>query len=963
MPANSARGTALERVDRGLKSPTTKRRLNLGNLTPVVVSRGTLGDHRGVSQRPETGSPTVSEAPATTQREPRKVSARAYPSADLAALNVLKRILLQRKGLFFGNLGLRLVKELIPFASPILVGIAVDLLSGKNKSLLFLDLLTNNVRSILIVAGAMALLAVAKTALGYWHTIVSAHLGRHVVETARREIAEASMEMALDERRRFNSGDLLDRSLSDTKGLRSFTQNVVVRIITNTVRVIVPLYYMFSNDVVMALVVLAVIPLQSGFSGLLQRRLRQQTRNARARESEHTSVVKEAIDGWNSVASVGSQSWMTTELRQTAAASEDAKIIKKQTTASIAAVINMCTALGIAACYGIGGWRIINNGALDPSTTTADAFTVGTLIAFIGIAKKVYSPFQAYTKIVSSYRTGLVNLERIAEVLNAPSIDPRSSGPELAITGGEIALHDVSFTYNGADQPTLDHMSGSIPGHSLTVITGSSGSGKTTLLRLLMGHDKPDSGTVSIDGQDINLARLSSVRSAMALVPQEPMLFTGTLGENLTLGHSGAATEDLLDACHKAGLLEMVRELPLGLDTEVGSGRHMLSGGQLRRMAIARALLRKPGILLLDEPTAGLDKLHSEQVLETLRRISRQTTVVMVSHRSNPLSKSDHHLILNGGGWSRGVAGKDASATGDEHANDASHANDTIVLDDPSGAPASANGSAMSNGSVNGNGAAHTDTPSNGHAPTPVKGHAAVPRAATSQPIHRALGMSGMGRPITANCIDRRGASSRVMILNGHRSETLLADGVTSKVLASLTDEPEVNVALCVIDNVNPDRAWTSDQRTILGIDPSEDHHQRRSVETALLHQSIFDWRPDLIVDLGREQDSSDQGDHADVRINIRYPDDRTVHTAAWLNQLAQDIKRRLSVSRFTFTIEAEVCAATSLTAARNVPVIELSSIEPPNSDLDGRALEALTEASVAIYRSAGLSHPVLTNA
>ena len=305
-------------------------------------------------------------------------------------MRIMRRILAERKGLFAGNLGLRLVKDLLPFVGPILIGIAVDLLSGTDRSPLGFKLTSNDVRSLVIVAVAMGVLAVAKTVFGYIHTIVAAHMGRHVVEAARRDLAEASMQMALDRRRRFNTGDLLDRSLADSKGLRSFTQNVIIRIISNTVRAVVPLYLMFDIDPVMALIVLAVIPLQSGFSGMLQRRLQRQTRDARSREATHTSAVKEAIDGFNSLASVSGQDWAASELQTTAAASEEAKITKKHTTASISAVINLFTALGIAACYGIGGWRIINSGVLDEGGTTASgALTLGALAALQSACRPV----------------------------------------------------------------------------------------------------------------------------------------------------------------------------------------------------------------------------------------------------------------------------------------------------------------------------------------------------------------------------------------------------------------------------------------------------------------------------------------------------------------------------------------------------------------------------------------------
>jgi ABC-type multidrug transport system fused ATPase/permease subunit len=221
--------------------------------------------------------------------------------ANSAPARIMTRLLAERKGLFAGNLALRLVNDLLPFLGPILVGVTVDLLSGasgRERSLLGIELTQNDVRSIVIVALFMAGVALARTIVGYIHTIVAAHMGRHVVQAARRDLADAAMQMTLDERRHFDSGDLLDRCLADSKGLRGFTQNVIIRVISNTVRVIFPVVFMFTIDPLLAVVVLAVIPLQSGASALLQRRLQRQTHEplwSRKRSTGGTMSPRSAV--------------------------------------------------------------------------------------------------------------------------------------------------------------------------------------------------------------------------------------------------------------------------------------------------------------------------------------------------------------------------------------------------------------------------------------------------------------------------------------------------------------------------------------------------------------------------------------------------------------------------------------------------------------------------------------------
>ena len=837
------------------------------------------------------------------------------------AFRIMGRFLRERKGLFAGNLTLRLVKDLLPFLGPILIGIIVDLLSGssgRNRNLLGIELTQNDVRSIVIVASFMAVLAVAKTVVGYIHTIVAAHMGRHVVQAARRDLAQASMQMALDERRRFNSGDLLDRCLADSKGLRGFTQNVIIRVISNTVRAVFPLVYMFMIDPLLAVVVLAVIPLQSSVSAILQRRLQRQTHEARSREAAHTSVVKEAIDGWNNVASVGGQDWAAQGIHDTASASEDAKIVKKHTTASISAVISLCTAFGIATVYAIGGWRIISSGALDGTgDVAAGALTLGSLTAFIGVAKKTYAPFQAYTKIVSSYRTGLVNLERIADVLDAPMIDPRHDGPDLRVIDGNITLDDVSFTYNEGAEPTLKALTGSIPGSALTVITGSSGAGKTTLLRLLLGLDVPGAGTISIDGQDINLARFSTVQAAISLVPQEPVLFTGTMTENLLLGLQNTTTEQLVDACDRAGLLDLIRELPKGFETVVGSGKHMLSGGQLRRMAIARALLRQPGILLLDEPTTGLDEQNSALVLNTLREISAHTTVVMVSHRSEPLKASDHHLVLRDGAWSNNDAHV-AEITASAEATGSAHA---VPVQ-----PVSANGSS-SNGSSDA-------------APVPdeVFRH--------QQIDDQVLTLSAMGRPIVLTGIDSPRATTRVMLLSGHRSHTAPITGITAAVFAQVVADEEAIIAVASIEDINPDGTFSSQRETVLGIDVETDHRNRNAAETRTLHEALDQWRTDVVIDMATRLTDEENPHH--VELAVRFRPDSSGQPSAAIAAFAREVRTQLDRSRFSYRVSMLGCVPGSATEVRDETFVELTA----HSSGNAHVVHAMIEAILATYRA-----------
>jgi ATP-binding cassette subfamily B protein len=276
-------------------------------------------------------------------------------------------------------------------------------------------------------------------------------------------------------------------------------------------------------------------------------------------------------------------------------------------------------------------------------------YMVGSLFAFMMLSQRVAQPLVSMARLTEEYEEAGAAIGEAASVLNRPLEADAASGGLRPRFSGAIHFEDVTFQYPGTKTPALDRISFSIPAGTMLGIVGRSGSGKSTVTRLLQGINRDYSGYVKIDGADLREINLRHLRQSFGTVLQENFLFRGSIRENIIAGRPGLTIDDVVRAVRLAGAEEFVERMPNGYETYIEEGSPNLSGGQRQRLAIARALIMDPRILILDEATSALDPESEALVNANLQRIGAGRTMVIVSHRLSSLTDCDQILVLERG--------------------------------------------------------------------------------------------------------------------------------------------------------------------------------------------------------------------------------------------------------------------------------------------------------------------------
>jgi subfamily B ATP-binding cassette protein HlyB/CyaB len=277
-----------------------------------------------------------------------------------------------------------------------------------------------------------------------------------------------------------------------------------------------------------------------------------------------------------------------------------------------------------------------------------DGFTIGMLVAFQMFASRMSQPMLRLASLWQEFQQASIAVKRLGDIMDAP-VEPYTLIPARAMEGKcEIRVDDLSFRYS-PDHPFLyRHLSLALKPGKLTVLTGPSGCGKSTLAKLLLGFYQPDDGRITIDGRDIRHFAANELRALFGVVPQETVLFSGTIYENLLAANPNAAFDDVVQACKIAEIHDMVEKLPKGYNSEIGEHGVGLSGGQKQRLAIARAMLKRPRVLVFDEATSSLDSQTAERFAQTVNKLKGIATIVFIAHQLPKGLAVDEVFTLSG---------------------------------------------------------------------------------------------------------------------------------------------------------------------------------------------------------------------------------------------------------------------------------------------------------------------------
>ena len=435
-----------------------------------------------------------------------------------------------------------------------------------------------------------------------------------------------------------SSGVLLSRVAYDVAGVTSAATTVLTVAIKDSIAVLGLLAWLLYLNWKLTMIALAVIPLIVWAVRLISRRLRSMAREAQHAMGDLAHVLEETIECHRVVKVFGGHEY---EMKRFARANQKLRGFNMRQTVP-AALTTPVTHILAATALAIIVYMAIQE-------SLASRTTVGEFASFITAMLMLLAPLKHLTEINAPLQRGLAAAESVFGMIDTPVEEDRGT-LTLARARGEVTYEKVGFTYPTRTEPALSDIELSIrPGETLALV-GGSGGGKTTFVNLLPRFYVPSTGRILLDGHDLQSLTLESLRSNIALVSQDVVLFNDSIYANIAYGRMGGASEgEVIAAAEAAHALAFIRETPEGLNTFIGENGLRLSGGQRQRLAIARALLKNAPVLILDEATSALDSDSERQVQSALETLMRGRTTIVIAHRLSTVERADRIIVLERG--------------------------------------------------------------------------------------------------------------------------------------------------------------------------------------------------------------------------------------------------------------------------------------------------------------------------
>jgi ATP-binding cassette subfamily B protein len=482
---------------------------------------------------------------------------------------------------------------------------------------------------------AVAGIAIVGAVSAFFDKYLTTSVSQWVGHDLRRTLYHHIQRLSLAEHDKTRTGDLITRVTSDIEAVQSFIDSALLGMLVNVMTLFGMISVMFYLNWRFTLIALSVMPVLFLVVYRYTGRIKKASRAVRKKEGELLSVVAEVLTSIRVVQAFAREDYEQERFESESLANVEAGLQARSLKARLAPVVEVIVALGTCLVLWYGA-RLGLAGQLD----------AGTLIVFLLYLGKMYKPMRDLSKMTDTVSKATVGYERIQEVLAIESLirDRPGSRPAPKFTG-QIEFDKVSLGY-GADTPILKDVSFKVEPGQVAAIVGPSGAGKTTVVSLIPRFYDPGSGRVVIEGADIRQYQLKSLRDQMSFVLQDTLLFRTTIWENIAYGKPGASPAEIRRAAELANASEFIEAMADGYDTMVGDRGITLSGGQRQRIAIARAVIRDTPILILDEPTAGLDAVSEQEVMDALKRLMEGRTSVVIAHHLSTIRHADVIFVI-----------------------------------------------------------------------------------------------------------------------------------------------------------------------------------------------------------------------------------------------------------------------------------------------------------------------------
>ena len=490
-----------------------------------------------------------------------------------------------------------------------------------------------------LIAGGIIVVFFFRGIFYYGQSYLVSFVGQRVVIDIREALFEKFQRMPLAYFDRHQTGEIMSYVTNDVQALQNALVDKLIELVTESSVLVGSIVLMFYLDWKLTFITLITVPLVGQAMNIFGKKLKQSGIVIQERLADINSLLQESISAVRVVKSFVRERYEIERFHRQNELNFQAEMKNVQLTSLLTPTVEFLAAITVTFILWIGGYEVVQGD-----------LTAGALVAFLTYAVNLANPVKRISRIYGTVQRAMAAADRVFDVIDMEeTIHDKEGAVPLPEIEGRVAVKDVSFSYKeGA--PALSHVSLEASPGQLVAFVGPSGAGKSTIANLIPRFYEVNEGVIEIDGHDVRDVTLDSLREQIGIVPQETMLFSSSVRENIRYGRLDATDEEIEEAARAANAEEFILQLPEGYETKIGERGLNLSGGQRQRIAIARAILKNPRILILDEATSALDAENEANIVRSIEVLRRSSTVIAVAHKLETIKMADRIVVLNARG-------------------------------------------------------------------------------------------------------------------------------------------------------------------------------------------------------------------------------------------------------------------------------------------------------------------------